>query len=411
MDAKVNGERLWAAIMETAAIGRTPNGGITRLTLTDLDRQVRDWLHAACEAAECRVIVDDMGNMFARREGRRHEAAPIAIGSHLDTQPRGGKFDGVLGVLAALEVVRTLNDNRTETDHPIEVVNWTNEEGARFAPAMLASGVFAGVFSKAYAYARTDADGRRLEDELERIGYRGEEPCGEHKIAGYLELHIEQGPVLEAAGRDIGVVTGVQGMRWFDLDLEGFAGHAGTTPMALRRDAMVGAARVIEAVREIALEAGDQAVGTTGVIRAEPESRNVVAGGAHLTIDLRHPDAEVLERMEVRLRERIDSIARDLGLEQDLKQIWESAPMAFDPRCVDSVRRAAEANGFTFREMTSGAGHDAVYASRVAPTGMIFVPCEKGVSHNEAENITPENAVAGAQTLLDAALLLDDVLD
>ena len=274
MTLTIDGDRLWQTLMETARIGATAAGGLTRLALTDLDREVRDWFAAACEEAGCTVTIDDMGNMFARRAGRDESCQPILIGSHLDTQPKGGKYDGVLGVLAALETVRAFNDAGIETEHPIEIVNWTNEEGARFAPAMLSSGVFGGAFERDEICTHSDADGLSIGDELERIGYRGEQRCVDHPLAGYLELHIEQGPVLEAAGDDIGVVTGVQGMRWFDLTVEGFAGHAGTTPMALRRDALVGAACVIEAVAELARSTDDQAVATIGEIRTSPGSRN-----------------------------------------------------------------------------------------------------------------------------------------
>lgn len=411
MSVTVNGGRLWQTLMETATIGATPAGGLTRLALTDLDREVRDWLHSACEEAGCRVTVDDMGNMFARRAGRDPDLAPLLIGSHLDTQPKAGRYDGVLGVLAALETVRAFNDADIKTRHPIELVNWTNEEGARFAPAMLSSGVFAGAFKRDAIYAHTDAEGLKFGDELQRIGYRGEQSCGDHPIAGYLEVHIEQGPVLEAAGDDVGVVTGVQGMRWFDLTIEGFAGHAGTTPMALRRDALIGAARIVEAVREIAAQTDDQAVATVGVIETSPGSRNVVPGSTYLSVDLRHPSADALDAMESAARERITNIGDELELVPRLERIWNSAPVVFDARCVDAVRTAAAGAGLGHRDIVSGAGHDAVYVSRVAPTGMIFVPCDKGISHNEAESIEPRHATAGAQTLADAVLMLDRELD
>src|SRR5699024_8627232 len=348
--------------------------------------------------------------MFARRAGRKPALAPIVIGSHLDTQPYGGKYDGILGVLGALEVVRALNDADVETEHPLEVVNWTNEEGARFAPALLASGVFAGVFERDEAYQHADEEGLAFGAELERIGYRGDERCGQHLLAAYLELHIEQGPVLEAAGTDIGVVTGVQGTRWYDLHIEGFSGHAGTTPMALRRDALLGAARIIDALHALAQATDERAVATVGVIEAEPGSRNVVAGGARRTLDLRHPQADVLDAMEAAARERMNEICAELELRGALNRIWRSAPIAFDPTCIGAVRSGAEAAGYTHQDIISGAGHDAVYLSRVAPTGMIFVPCEKGISHNEAEAIEPRQATAGAQTLANAVLLLDQQL-
>jgi len=311
---RINGDRLWETLMTTARIGATSNGGLTRLTLSDEDRAVRDWFGAVCQDAGLRVTVDDMGNMFARRPGRRDDLAPIVIGSHLDSQPQGGTFNGVLVVLAALEGVRTLNEANVQTEHPIEIVNWTNEEGARFAPPMPASGVFAGIYSKAFAYDRRDNDGLRFGDELARIGYLGEETCGDHPIAGYLELHIEQGPILEAEGIDVGVVTGVQGMRWFDLQIRGFAAHAGTTPMRLRRDAAVGAARAIELIRRIALDYDENAVVTTGSVRMLPGSRNVIAGEAQVTVDLRHPESTALDSLENTIRTELNKIELSLSI-------------------------------------------------------------------------------------------------
>lgn len=410
MDPHVNAGRLWDTLMESAEFGATANRGLHRLALTNADAQVRDWFVDKLQDQGCKVTVDDMGNIFGRRAGERDDQPPILLGSHLDSQPLGGRFDGVLGVLAGLEVIRALDDNNVRTDHPLEIVNWTNEEGARFAPAMLSSGVFGGAVSKEYAYARTDSDGVRFQDELERIGYRGESPCGEHPVAAYLELHIEQGPVLEAAGEDIGVVTGVQGMRWFDLTIQGFAGHAGTTPMHLRRDALIGAARIVEAVRDIAIECDERAVATTGLVRADPGSRNVIAGSAYLPIDLRHPDTGVLDRIESSIGARAASICEDLNLTYELERIWASTPVEFDEVCIDAVRNSAQLAGYRSRDMISGAGHDAVNVARIAPTAMIFVPCEGGISHNESENIQPWHAEAGAQTLLGSTLALDKIL-
>ena len=295
---QIDAQRLWDSLMETAQIGATPKGGICRLTLTDLDQKVRDWFKARCEALGCTVTVDDMGNMFARRPGKNPALPPIAMGSHLDTQPTGGKFDGVLGVLAALEAVRTLHDLGYETNAPIEIVNWTNEEGARFAPAMLASGVFAGVFSRDYAYARTDRDGKTFGEELARIGYRGAEKAGARKFGAMFELHIEQGPILEAEARTIGIVQGVQGMRWYEVMVTGEAAHTGATPMRLRKNALLGAARLIERIDAIAREHAPYAVGTVGLIENRPNSRNVIPGEVFFTIDFRHPDDTVLDAME-----------------------------------------------------------------------------------------------------------------
>ncbi len=303
----VNAERLWETIMETAQFGATPKGGIKRLTLTDLDKQVRDWFRAACEAAGCTVTIDDMGNMFARRPGRDNLLPPIAMGSHLDTQPTGGKFDGVIGVLSGLEVIRTLNDLEIETNAPIEVINWTNEEGSRFAPAMLCSGVFAGVFSRDYADSRVDREGKKFGDELDRIGYRGTEPAGGHKLGAHFEVHIEQGPILEAEGKTIGIVTGVQGMRWFEVTVTGAESHAGSTPMPLRHDAMLAASKMISAVSEVAERFAPSAVGTVGLVECRPNSRNVIPGEVFFTIDLRHPSDNVVGEMEHLVRQRIDA--------------------------------------------------------------------------------------------------------
>jgi N-carbamoyl-L-amino-acid hydrolase len=406
----VNGERLWATIMETAAIGATPKGGIKRLTLTDLDRQVRDWFRAACEAAGCTVMIDDMGNMFARRPGRDNTLPPIAMGSHLDTQPTGGKFDGVIGVLSGLEVLRTLNDLKVETNAPLEVVNWTNEEGSRFAPAMLCSGVFGGAFDRAFADSRTDREGKRFGDELERIGYRGSEPCGAHKLGAHFEVHIEQGPILEAEGKAIGIVTGVQGMRWFEVTVTGRESHAGSTPMPLRQDALVAAARMIQAVNEIAWRHGPAGVGTVGLVECQPNSRNVIPGHVFFSIDLRHPDDAAVAAMEEAMRAAITDIAASARVEAQVDRVWDSPAVRFDPECIAAVARAAEASGYPAREIVSGAGHDAAYVARVAPTSMIFVPCEGGLSHNELESMEFGQAEAGANVLLRAVLDTDQRL-
>jgi N-carbamoyl-L-amino-acid hydrolase len=404
----VNADRLWDSIMQTAKIGATPKGGVRRLTLTDLDRQVRDWFRAACEAAGCTVSVDEMGNMFARRPGRDNSLPPIAMGSHLDTQPTGGKFDGILGVLSGLEVVRTLNDLHIETNAPLEVVNWTNEEGSRFAPAMLCSGVFAGVYTRAFADSRKDREGKKFGEELERIGYRGTEKCGDRKFGAHFELHIEQGPILEAEGKAIGIVTGVQGMRWFDVTVIGNEGHSGSTPMNLRRDAMLAAARVIEAVNEIAIRR--QGVGTVGLVECRPNSRNVIPGHVFFSIDFRHPEDAVVEQMEQDVRERIAAIAEASRVEMTIERVFDSPAVRFHPDCIEAVRRAAEAFGYPAREIVSGPGHDSCHVARVAPTSMIFVPCEGGLSHNELEKIEQNQAAAGANVLLRAVLSTDQLL-
>jgi N-carbamoyl-L-amino-acid hydrolase len=403
---KIDPERLWDDLMETAQIGATPKGGICRLTLTDLDRQVRDWFRARCEALGCTVTVDDMGNMFARRAGTRDDIAPIAMGSHLDTQPTGGKFDGALGVLAALEALRTLHNAGYETFAPIELINWTNEEGARFAPPMIASGVFAGIYSRDWAAARADRSGETFGGALDAIGYRGPEACGDHKLSAFFEVHIEQGPYLEAEGKDVGVVTGVQAMRWYEMTLTGQDTHAGTTPMPRRHDALVGAARVIATVNSAA-RTHPPAVGTVGLLEVKPGSPNVVPGEVFLTIDLRCPDPAILDRIERTIGETMDTLRSELGLDVALKNIMTQPVQPFDNDCIEAVRQAARISGYSTREMMSGAGHDAAYVARVAPAAMIFVPCKDGISHNEAEYSSREQCAAGAQVLLQTVLDYD----
>jgi len=404
---RIDKERLWTDLMDTAAIGATKKGGICRLTLTELDRQVRDWFRSRAEALGCTVTVDDMGAMFARRPGQRIGVPPIAMGSHLDTQPTGGKFDGALGVLAALEALRTLHESGYETFAPIEVINWTNEEGARFAPAMLASGVFAGVFDRTWAVARADRAGVTFGEALEGIGYRGVEKCGAHPLSAFFEVHIEQGPILEAEAKDIGVVTGVQAMRWYEITVSGRDQHAGTTPMHARRDALLCAARVIEQVNAIANAHAPLGVGTVGLVEVKPNSPNVIPGEVFFTVDFRHPEIQVLESMEQMLVSVADQICGAEGGGVVVTRIWDQPAVRFDPECVDCVRSAAEAAGFSTRDIVSGAGHDAAYVTRVAPTAMIFVPCRDGISHNEAEFSTAEQCAAGAQVLLQAVLDYD----
>jgi N-carbamoyl-L-amino-acid hydrolase len=399
--------RLWDTLMTTAAIGGTTKGGICRLTLTDHDRKVRAWLQAQAEAAGCTVTRDDMGVMFARRPGRWADVPPIGIGSHMDTQPTGGKFDGNLGVLAALEVLRTLDAAGYETFAPIELVNWTNEEGARFSPPMLASGVFAGMFARDWACGRTDTEGVSFGAALEAIGERGGQVCGQHPLSAFFELHIEQGPILEAEGLDIGAVTGVQGMRWLEVTVTGQEAHTGATPMHLRKNALLGAARLAEKVEAIARAHAPLAVATVGSMRVKPNSPNVVPGEVFLTVDLRHPEAVVLEAMGAELDAALGAACEPLGLSVASTRIWDQPPVVFDPQCVAAVRGAAEACALKVRDMVSGAGHDAAYVARVAPTAMIFVPCRGGVSHNEAEFSTQEQCGAGAQVLLQAVLDYD----
>jgi len=400
----INKERLWESLMEMAKIGATAKGGNCRLALTDLDKQGRDLFVRWCTEAGCTVSVDRMGNIFARRPGRDPKLDPVVTGSHLDTQPTGGKFDGVFGVLAGLEVIRTLNDSGFETDAPVEVSVWTNEEGSRFAPAMTASGVFAGVFTEEFGHTRADPDGKTLGDELKRIGYLGDQPCGGRPFRAFFETHIEQGPILEAEKRTIGVVTGAQGQRWFEVTVTGQESHAGTTPMNRRKDALLGAARMVDKINAIALAHAPYAVSTVGVLRAMPGSRNTIPGSVFFTVDMRHPDDKALSAMAASLQAALEAVSGDIGLQYECKEIWYSRPVVFDKDCVDAVRRAAGECGFENMEIVSGAGHDACYISRVAPTGMVFVPCADGISHNEVESATPEDLAAGCNVLLRAML-------
>jgi N-carbamoyl-L-amino-acid hydrolase len=390
--------------MEMAKIGGTPKGGCKRLTLTDLDKQGRELFRAWCQQAGCSVKVDEMGNMFARRAGVEDNLPPVVLGSHLDTQPTGGKFDGVLGVLGALEVVRSLNDLKIKTRYPIEVANWTNEEGSRYAPAMVSSGVFAGVYSKEFAYSRLDPEGKTLGDELVRIGFKGEEPVGGRPLHAYFELHIEQGPILEDEGYDVGIVTHGQGQRWYELKLTGFESHAGSTPMPVRKDALLGAARIVELVNAIGLSKAPLGVSTCGMINAYPNSRNVIPGEVFLACEFRHPIDATLSEMDAALHEGVKAICDKIGLTYELKQVFYYAPVAFNEECVTAVRRAADHFGYKHRDIVSGAGHDACYLARVTPTSMIFTPCVDGVSHNESEDIKLEWSTAGANVLLHAAL-------
>lgn len=403
-ELKINGERLWASLMEMATIGATPKGGVCRLALTDLDKQGRDLFVRWCQDAGCTVKVDQMGNIFARRPGRNNALAPVGTGSHLDSQPTGGRFDGVYGVLAGLEVIRTLNDRGIETERPVEASVWTNEEGSRFAPAMVASGVYAGVFTLDYGLSRADADGKTVGEELQRIGYAGTEPVGGRAVHAFFETHIEQGPILETEGQTIGVVTDAQGQRWYELTLTGQESHAGPTPMPVRRDALLGAAKVIQLVNDIGLAHAPVAVSTVGMINSFPNSRNVIPGKVFLTVDFRCPDNVELEKMDAELRAGVAKIAAAAKLDHELAQIFQYDCVHFDESCVQMVRAGAHALGYSTRDIVSGAGHDACYMSKVTPTAMIFVPCIGGISHNEIEDAKPEWIEAGGNVLLSAML-------
>ena len=403
-ECRVNSGRLWRSLMDLARIGATSKGGVCRLALTDLDREGRDLVSGWCREAGLAITVDRIGNIFARRAGKDSSRPPVMAGSHIDTQPSGGKFDGNFGVLAALEVVRTLNDHGIETAAPIEVAIWTNEEGTRFQPVMMGSGVFAGVFDLDDIRARTDLEGRSVGDELTRIGYGGRTPCGGRPVGAYFEAHIEQGPVLEDTGNTIGVVTGVMGLRWYDIVVTGQDAHAGPTPMHLRRDAMLAAARVVEAVRGIALDHAPDGRGTVGFLQVKPNSRNVVPGEVRLSVDLRHATDAGLDAMERQLEAACKRIGIDTGTAMGIETNSRFAACRFDDGCIGAVRASAARLGLRHMDIVSGAGHDAVYLARVAPTGMIFVPCEHGISHNEIENATPQDLAAGADVLLQAML-------
>ncbi|TIQ20118.1 MAG: Zn-dependent hydrolase [Mesorhizobium sp.] len=401
---RINSDRLWDSIMEMAKIGPGIAGGNNRQTLTDADGDGRQLFKRWCEAAGLEMGLDEMGTMFARREGTEPDLPPVYVGSHLDTQPTGGKYDGVLGVLGGLEIVRSLNELGIKTKHPIVVTNWTNEEGARFAPAMMASGVFAGVLDQADVYEHVDKDGKKFGEELERIGWKGSEKVGERKIHAFFELHIEQGPILEDEGIDIGVVTHGQGLKWLQVTLTGKEAHTGSTPMPKRRNAGLGMARVIELVHEIAMDYQPDAVGAVGHMEVYPNSRNIIAGRTMFTIDIRSPEKEVLDAMDGRIRDGIDTICEALDIKYQIDQVGHFDPVTFDPGCVKAVRDAAERLGYTHRNIVSGAGHDACWINRVAPTAMVMCPCVDGLSHNEAEEITKEWAAAGADVLFHAVV-------
>lgn len=404
----INGRRLWDTLMETAAIGGTEKGGVRRLTLTDEDRRVRDWFRAACEALGCTVTVDSLGNMFAMRPGADMTLLPIAIGSHLDTQPTGGKFDGILGVLGGLEVLRTLHDAGYETRAPLVLVNWTNEEGSRFSPAMVGSGVHAGVFSQGQAEALKDREGTTLGAALDAIGYRGPVPAGQIRLGAYFELHIEQGPILDEESETIGVVTGVQGMKWFDVSITCRESHAGTTPMPYRRDALAAFAEAAVSLRAIAHDHAPHGLVTIGIVEARPGSPNIIPGEVRFTLDLRHPKADVLQAMTIQAHAVIEKYAADHHGSASVSLLWDSPPVAFDPDCIGAVRDAAQRLRLRHRDMISGAGHDAAYTARIMPTAMIFVPCKDGLSHNEAESATQEDCADGTQVLLEAVLAYDN---
>ncbi len=401
---RINGERLWDSLMELAQIGATPKGGVCRLTLTDLDKQGRDLVLSWARAAGMTVTIDKIGNGFMRRAGRNNHLPPIVTGSHIDTQPTGGKFDGNYGVLAGIEVVRTLNDHGIETEAPIEVAFWTNEEGSRFVPVMMGSGVFAKAFTLEHAYAAKDTAGKSVKEELERIGYIGTEEPGQHPIGAYFETHIEQGPVLEDNNITIGVVQGVLGIRWFDCTVTGMEAHAGPTPMALRKDALQVATHLMQEIVAAALRHKPHGRGTVGMVHVHPNSRNVIPGRVTFSIDLRNATDALVDTMAAQVKAFAAKLSGDSGLPIEIKQVSGYPAQVFHKDCVDAVGRAAGKLGYSNMPTVSGAGHDAVYMAQLAPAGMIFIPCKDGISHNEIEDAKPEHITAGCNVLLHAML-------
>ena len=401
---KINSERLWDSLMDMARVGPGVAGGNNRQTVTDADSEGRHLFQTWAEAAGCSMGLDQMGNMFAMRAGTDPDALPVYVGSHLDTQPTGGKYDGVLGVLGGLELLRTMSDLDIKTKHPIVVTNWTNEEGTRYAPAMLSSGVFAGLHSQEWAYERTDADGKSFGDELARIGWRGDETVGARKMHAFFELHIEQGPILEAEDKQIGVVTHGQGLSWTEITILGKDAHTGSTPMPMRKNAGLAMARILDRVEDIAMSHAPHAVGAAGHVNVYPNSRNVIPGKVVFTVDFRSPELAVIQDMESRLHVEAQGICDTMGMEVSFEKVGGFDPVTFDETCVQAVRSAAVRLGYSHMDLISGAGHDACWINRVAPTAMIMCPCVDGLSHNEAEEISPEWAAAGTDVLLHAVL-------
>jgi len=401
---RINGDRLWSSLMELAQIGATPKGGVCRLTLTDLDKQGRDLVTRWAREAGMTVTIDKIGNGFMRRPGRNNSLPPIMTGSHIDTQPTGGKFDGNYGVLAGIEVVRTLNDHGIETEAPIEVAFWTNEEGSRFVPVMMGSGVFAKAFTLEHAYAATDTEGKTVKGELERIGYIGDQEPGDHPIGAYFETHIEQGPVLEDNDKTIGVVSGVLGIRWFDCTVTGMEAHAGPTPMALRKDALLAATRIMQDVVAAAHRHPPHGRGTVGMVQVFPNSRNVIPGRVKFSIDLRNSTDALVDAMAAEVKAFADQVAKEHGVQVHIEMVSSYPAQLFQPECVEAVGRAAAKLGYSHMPAVSGAGHDAVYMAKLAPSGMIFIPCKDGISHNEIEDAKPEHIEAGCNVLLHAML-------
>jgi N-carbamoyl-L-amino-acid hydrolase len=400
----VNPDRLWRSLMDMGQVGALPHGGCCRTALSAEDKAGRDLFVRWCREAGCEVAFDAVGNIYARRPGKDPKRAAVATGSHLDTQPHGGKFDGIYGVLAGLEVVRALNDAGVETEAPVDVVVWTNEEGVRFGPPLAGSSAFAGAVDVGAIHAAVTLDGTTVRQDLEATGYLGRERPGSRRFDCFVEAHIEQGPILEAEGKTIGVVTQIQSLRWLKVTVTGMDGHAGTTPMNRRRDALQGAAEMVLAVNRIAREQDEWARLTNGKFQVEPNSGATIPGRVVFICDLRHPDGGTLQSLDDRMQQAMREIARARGLKIEIERALDKPPVHFSGELIDTIRESARRLGYESLDMLSGAGHDAMNVARVAPTGMIFVPCKDGLSHNEAESATPEHLAAGALTLLQTLL-------
>ena len=404
----INEERLWKSLNDMAVIGATPKGGVNRQTLTDLDKKSRDLFVEWCKKENLTIKIDQIGNIFARRKGKNNTLPPIISGSHLDTQPTGGKYDGALGVLSALEVIKVLNENNYTTEAPIEIVVWTNEEGCRFPPAMTGSAVFSGLYNLKDALNIKDPDGLKLGDELKRIRYNGKIKSAPKKIGAFIEIHIEQGPILEMEEKNIGIVTGAQAQKWYEIKIVGMEAHAGPTPMNKRKDALVGASKIVLAVNSIGLQFQPGACATCGVIEIKSPSRNVIPGEVFLTVDFRHPENKTLNQMHKILQKNLINISNELNLKITDKQILELKSNKFDKKINNTIKSVTNKLGYSSREIVSGAGHDAVNINSIAPTSMIFIPCIDGISHNESENVFKEDVKKGAEVLLHSIIKLAD---
>ena len=403
-EISIDSQRLWKSLMDLAKIGATEKGGVRRLALSELDGQARDLVIRWCKEAGCSVAIDGIGNIFVRRPGRDNNLPPIITGSHIDTQPSGGKFDGNYGVMAGLEVIRTLNDHKVRTEAPVEVAVWTNEEGSRFTPVMMGSGVFVGAFPLESTLQRADLEGVTVGQALEQIGYAGAEKIGGRPVGAYFEAHIEQGPILEDTRNVIGVVVGALGLRWYDVIVTGQDAHAGPTPMRLRKDALVAASKMVAEINALAYRYQPDGRGTVGFMQVKPNSRNVIPGEVRFSVDLRHAEDAALDRMESEMRAMCERLAQSGNVTAGVERVANYPACNFDTGCVSAVRNAAQTLGLSHMDIVSGAGHDAIYMARVAPTSMIFVPCEGGISHNEVENAKEEDLAAGCNVLLNVML-------